>query len=310
MKLARCISAGALALLLSGPAGADDKAFLRYPATVVQTTAEVRSGPSEKMGVTNRLGRGDKVIVVGTRDGGWLAIEPPEGSFSWINERYLKHLQEPRIAYVETSADVPAPVLVGSLYVEGKPTVRGTEVKAGTILWTTWEKMPSDEGNLIKIAPPPPSEVRYIRSEAVSTMPITTVSAAPGSAAPAWQPANPSPEPRPGLAAASPSGTAAPAGTAQPASPLPALSPGWSTTATGWLVSPPGRLTLADHRIDDQEGYLLLNSQGIPLVYATARSGYTLRTYLDKNLELRGVRQWREDLRAYHMTVMEVRMVP
>ena len=104
--------------------------------------------------------------------------------------------------------------------------------------------------------------------------------------------------------------TYAPMGPAQPASPLPALPPGWSTTAAGLLVSPPGRLTLADHRLDDQEGYLLLNSQGIPIVYATARPGYTLRNYLDKNLELRGVRQWRDDLRAFHMTVMEVRMVP
>src|SRR5207245_9435499 len=143
MMRTRCICVGALALLLAGPAGADEAPFVRYTATVVQTTAEVRSGPGEKMYVTNRLGQGDKVTVVGTRDGGWLAIEPPVGSFSWINERFLKHLQEPRIAYVDTRADVPAPVLVGSLYVEGKPTVRGTEVKAGTILWTTWEKMPS-----------------------------------------------------------------------------------------------------------------------------------------------------------------------
>src|SRR5260221_5257094 len=196
MKLTRCLGVAALALLLGGPAGAEEKAFLRYPATVVQTTAEVRSGPGEKMYVTNRLGRGDKVTVVGTRDGGWLAIEPPEGSFSWMNERFLKHLQEPRIAYVDTSADVPAPVLVGSLYVEGKPTVRGTEVKAGTILWTTWEKMPGEDGNLIKLAPPPPSEVRYVRSEAVSAMPITTVSAASSSGAPAWQPTDRPPEPR------------------------------------------------------------------------------------------------------------------
>src|SRR5262249_56988267 len=124
------------------------------------------------------------------------------------------------------------------------------------------------------------------------------------------QPANSASEPRQAPAGTSPSGSPAPAGTAQPTSPLPVLSPGWSTTAAGWLVSPPGRLTIADHRIDDQEGYLLLNSQGIPIVYATARPGYTLHSYLDRNLELRGVRQWRDDLRAFHMTVMEVRLIP
>ena len=306
MRLTRCLGVVALALL-GGPAGADEKdSFAAYQATVVQTTVEVRSGPGERMYVTNRLGRGDKVTVVGKRDGGWLAIEPPEGSFSWINERFLKRSQDPQHAVVETQDGVRAPVLVGSRLVEGKPTVRGTEVRAGTILWTSWRKMTTDEGDLVEVVPPP-SELRYIRAEAVSAMPVTTASAAsaPAGTAPRWQPADRPAERQATPGAASQSGYPGPGG-----APLPVLSPGWSTTAAGWLVSPPGRLTLADHRLDDQEGYLLLNSQGIPIVYATARPGYTLRSYLDRNIELRGVRQWRDDLRAFHMTVMEVRLVP
>src|SRR5262249_13129417 len=172
-------------------------------------------------------------------------------------------------------------------------------------------KMTTDEGDLVEVVPPP-SELRYIRAEAVSTMPVTTASAAsaPAGAAPRWQPAAGTPQRQPGPAPAPQSRHPRP-GAAQPtAAPLPLLSRGWSTPAGGWLVSPPGRLTLADHRIDDQEGFLLLNSQGIPIVYATARPGYTLRSYLDRNLELRGVRQWRDDLRAFHMTVMEVRLIP
>src|SRR5205085_1064299 len=108
----------------------------------------------------------------------------------------------------------------------------------GTIVWTKWEKMHSDEGDLIKVEPPPPSEVRYIRAEAVSTMSNLTVSASPASGTPAWQSGNPPSEPRQGPAGASPSGSPAPAGTTQPASPLPVLPPGWSTTPAGWLVSP------------------------------------------------------------------------
>ena len=53
-----------------------------------------------------------------------------------------------------------------------------------------------------------------------------------------------------------------------------------------------------------------MDSQGLPVVYATARPGYSLEKYVNQNLELRGVRQWRDDLRAYHVTVMEVRLVP
>jgi hypothetical protein len=78
----------------------------------------------------------------------------------------------------------------------------------------------------------------------------------------------------------------------------------------GWIATPPGRLILADHRIDYQQAYLLVNSQGMPIVYATPRPGHSLDSYVNANLELRGIRQWREDLRAFHMVVMEVRRLP
>ena len=57
MRRTRCMSVGVLTLLLGGPALADEKDFVPYTATVVQTTADVRCGPGERMYVTNRLGR-------------------------------------------------------------------------------------------------------------------------------------------------------------------------------------------------------------------------------------------------------------
>ena len=352
MSLRHCIGVGALALLLGGPAGADEEdSFAPYTATVVQTTADVLSGPGEKMYATNRLGKGSKVTVVGKREGGWLAIEPPEGSFSWVNARFLQPSEDRRHAIVVSRAGAPVPILIGSRLVEDPPTVRGSELKPGTILWTSWQKMSTDEGYLVQVVPPP-SEVRYIRADAVSTTPDAAAVAGAGSSSPAagtstdprWQQAEQAQQagrqaeaarlyrelgndllrtdreqadkafrlanaqgPRPEGQLAS---QTRPAPGTGPASPLPGLPPGWSTTASGWVVSPPGRLTRADHRIDDQETYLLLNSQGIPIVYATARLGYTLNNYLDRNLELRGIRQWRDDLRTYHLTVMEVRMLP
>jgi len=310
MRLTHCIGVGALALLLGGRAGADEKdSFAPYTATVVQTSADVRSGPGEKMYATNRLGKGSKVTVVGKREGGWLAIEPPEGSFSWVNARFLQPSEDRRHAIVVTRDGAQVPILVGSRLVEGPPTVRGGELKPGTILWTSWQKMSTDEGYLVQVVPPP-SEVRYIRAEAVSVTPDTVAVGGAGAPSPAptagTSPAPAGPDPRWQLASQTRTSTAPGAGP----SPLPGLPPGWSTTPSGWVVSPPGRLTRADHRIDDQETYLLLNSQGIPLVHATARPGYTLNNYLDRNLELRGVRQWRDDLRTYHLTVMEVRMLP
>ena len=65
-------------------------------------------------------------------------------------------------------------------------------------------------------------------------------------------------------------------------------------------------LRRAGRCIDYSTMYVLENSQGIPILYATAQTGYSLETYMNRNVELIGVRQFRSDLRAYHMTVMQV----
>jgi hypothetical protein len=78
------------------------------------------------------------------------------------------------------------------------------------------------------------------------------------------------------------------------------------TTPAGWTNSGPGWLRRAGRCIDYNTMYVLENSQGMPVLYATAQTGYSLETYLNRNVELIGVRQFRSDLRAYHMTVMQV----
>ena len=51
---------------------------------------------------------------------------------------------------------------------------------------------------------------------------------------------------------------------------------------------------------------MLENSQGLPILYAVAQTGYTLAPYENRNVDLIGVRQYRGDMRAYQMTVMQV----
>ena len=61
---------------------------------------EVRSGPGEDFYPTDKLQKGEMVEVYRRDAGGWCAIRPPEGSFSWISGRVLK-LQDGNLAVVK-----------------------------------------------------------------------------------------------------------------------------------------------------------------------------------------------------------------
>src|SRR3954469_3111122 len=55
-----------------------------YEARVVVGSAPVQSGPGENFYPTDTLAQGDTVEVYREKPGGWLAIRPPAGSYSWI----------------------------------------------------------------------------------------------------------------------------------------------------------------------------------------------------------------------------------
>lgn len=50
----------------------------------------VRSGPGDNYYPTQKLRAGDRVEVYRHDPGGWFAVRPPEGSFSWVSARYLE----------------------------------------------------------------------------------------------------------------------------------------------------------------------------------------------------------------------------
>jgi uncharacterized protein YgiM (DUF1202 family) len=60
-----------------------------YPAVVVKDDTLVRSGGNADYYPTQRLQADDLVMVHRHDPGGWLAIEPPKGSFSWIRTRFV-----------------------------------------------------------------------------------------------------------------------------------------------------------------------------------------------------------------------------
>jgi uncharacterized protein YgiM (DUF1202 family) len=71
-----------------------------YEAVVLDEGAVVRAGPGQRFYVTQELEPGTRVEVYQREAGDWLAIRPPEGSFSWIPEADLEMTEEPGIAEV------------------------------------------------------------------------------------------------------------------------------------------------------------------------------------------------------------------
>jgi hypothetical protein len=90
-----------------------------------------------------------------------------------------------------------------------------------------------------------------------------------------------------------------PASTGNPPAAQPSLPAGYTRSGPGWL-----RRVGRNSELNPL--YVLENSRGLPIVYAVAGTGYTLSPYENRNVDLIGVRQYRGDLRAYQMTVMQI----
>ena len=95
---------GMTAILLCGSvfgavAHGADRTF-PYTAQISVDEVEVRCGPGWDYYATQRLPRGTRVEVYRQDAGGWLAIRPPEGSFSWVTARQVKATPEKNVAEV------------------------------------------------------------------------------------------------------------------------------------------------------------------------------------------------------------------
>jgi uncharacterized protein YgiM (DUF1202 family) len=65
-----------------------------YVAYVNTDEVYVRSGPGKNYYPTQKLQRGDEVEVYRHDPGGWFAIRPPAGSFSWVSGEYVQAIDE------------------------------------------------------------------------------------------------------------------------------------------------------------------------------------------------------------------------
>jgi hypothetical protein len=183
MRSARILGGLVLGLTLTGTLAAQQTpaAPQRVQQRIMLPEVDVRSGPSLDLYATAKLKQNEPVVVLGpsNRDPKWLRIEPPQGSFSWVNARDVKRMGP--YAVVQDHDDVP--VLAGSTVVDKKPSVVAAKLKRGNTLVVIGDMK---DGNTTYLAvQPTEQEVRYIPADSIKGSDSIPLPAKGGSAAPA-----------------------------------------------------------------------------------------------------------------------------
>lgn len=150
-------------LLVASPSHAQIKTF-PYEAKVVAEETFARSGAGDAYYPTQSLAR-DAVVTVHRHDpGGWYMIDPPEGSFSWIPERFVKRISDTEGEVSEENV----PAWVGSSFGD-EISVFQRRLKSGEKVTIAGQKQidtTSGLQSMLKIAPPM-RERRWIPGSAV-----------------------------------------------------------------------------------------------------------------------------------------------
>jgi hypothetical protein len=310
--------------------------------TITVSQVQVRSGPSDKFYPTSKLFRGEVVEVVpqpaGTSQPGWLAIKPPHGSFSWINQRFVQ-VTVPGRGIVIADADVP--LLVGSSETSERPSKEGIKASRGSQVVILDKANYTDNGVWLPVLPQP-AEVRYIPESAVQPGGVvptvaanlgqgTGVSVPPGgtpAVAPAasTRPADMRDEERRNLQRAADLETdpARRQQLLQMVASLPPPSAAGSTSLynTGNVAGGQSALGTARwseygelrrtafREADGRPVYALVDRQGRPALYATPLASFSLEPYVGRRLCMYGPINYNPTERCQVMTVSHVAPLP
>lgn len=141
------------------------KPSVPYNAKVVAERAFVRSGSGEPFYATSALGRGSVVRVLREDPNGWLMIEPPQGSFSWVQKQEVRPTTKGKGEILNSDTVV----LVGSA-LKHELDVWQIRMDAGdTVAIFDEQQMSTKTGltQMLKIQPPT-GEYRWIKSSALT----------------------------------------------------------------------------------------------------------------------------------------------
>ena len=143
------------------PSAANGQPTFPYKASAVADDVYVRSGPGQNYYATDKLKRGQQVEVYRHDPGGWCAIRPVEGSFTWVSGRFLKPTKH-NLAVV-TEEGVAA--RVGSRFGDTRDVIQ-VRLHKGEVVEVL--ESPRDDGRgasqWYKIAPPS-GEFRWVSSK-------------------------------------------------------------------------------------------------------------------------------------------------
>lgn len=140
------------------PCGAEE---FPYTAVVNDDSVYIYSGPGSTFYTTDVFQRGDSVEVYRHAPGGWCAIRPPAGSFSWVARQYVQPLGD-GLARI-TGDDVAS--RVGSKLEPAQRTQIMVTLRAGRVVELA-EDFP-EQGPWCKITPPS-GEFRWVQQKYLS----------------------------------------------------------------------------------------------------------------------------------------------
>jgi SH3-like domain-containing protein len=142
------------------PSAANAQPTFPYKASAVADDVFVRSGPGQNYYATDKLKRGQQVEVYRHDPGGWCAIRPIDGSFTWVSGRFLKPTKH-RLAVV-TEENVAA--RVGTRFGDTRDVIQ-VRLHKGEVVEVL--ASPHNDGNgspWYRIAPPS-GEFRWVSSK-------------------------------------------------------------------------------------------------------------------------------------------------
>jgi hypothetical protein len=154
-----------------------------YQARVKVANTEVRGKPGtdERLYPTNRLPRDAVVEIVEELPDGWLAIKPPAQSYSLIPKNLVEPIKKSRNWVVLGNDSDSVSVVYGAAEASETRLVAGVRVPRGHQVTQIGEERLID-GITWLVIEPPPTEVRYLRQDAVEKIPGRTVSGLTGPA--------------------------------------------------------------------------------------------------------------------------------
>jgi hypothetical protein len=165
----------AVGLALPGAAFADPP---RRTATVDVNVLDVMSGPGFSFPAVGQLRKGDSVIVL-QEEAGFVAIQPPPGSVSWIKQIHLAKVEPGENGKANVLVAVEGAEVMAGADSSGKITNRVTmRLPKGTIVETVGPVLRVDNTSWYPITPPQ-GDVRWIAKNALRPASITAIPPAP-----------------------------------------------------------------------------------------------------------------------------------